>query len=170
MEYRNPKHNAFGGIDCEILHPDFGWLSFTATPGDTGAAFDVEALYTTMSNDPETEEYVAPEPEPVLPGAVRSEANRRLVAMASAYTPAERETWSVQIAEANALTANADAPALLLRALTNNDAEALELLRARVLMLAGEFAAASGAILRARNIILDLDPIPSDYGDDSRWP
>lgn len=34
MQIRNPKHNASGGIDCEIEHPSFGWIPFTASPSD----------------------------------------------------------------------------------------------------------------------------------------
>lgn len=34
MEYRNARWNGLGGIDCEINHPRFGWLPFTASPDD----------------------------------------------------------------------------------------------------------------------------------------
>lgn len=34
MNYRNAKHNAFGTIDCEIDHPVYGWIPFTADPND----------------------------------------------------------------------------------------------------------------------------------------
>jgi hypothetical protein len=34
MEIRNPKYTATGRIDCEINHPEFGWLPFTASPED----------------------------------------------------------------------------------------------------------------------------------------
>lgn len=34
MEYRNAILNEVGGIDCEIDHPDFGWIPFHATPND----------------------------------------------------------------------------------------------------------------------------------------
>jgi hypothetical protein len=32
MDIRNPQYNAAGSIDCEINHPVFGWIPFTATP------------------------------------------------------------------------------------------------------------------------------------------
>lgn len=35
MEIRNAIYNAFGGIDCEINHPKFGWIPFTASPDDS---------------------------------------------------------------------------------------------------------------------------------------
>jgi len=34
METRNPTYNHVGTIDCEINHPVYGWLPFTATPDD----------------------------------------------------------------------------------------------------------------------------------------
>ncbi|SEG44124.1 DUF4376 domain-containing protein [Billgrantia desiderata] len=35
MKIRNPRYNVHGTIDCELEHPDFGWLPFTADPEDT---------------------------------------------------------------------------------------------------------------------------------------
>lgn len=34
MEFRNPVFNAIGTIDCEINHPVYGWVPFTADPND----------------------------------------------------------------------------------------------------------------------------------------
>lgn len=34
MEFRNCKYNHSGTIDCEINHPKFGWIPFTANPDD----------------------------------------------------------------------------------------------------------------------------------------
>lgn len=34
MEYRNPKFNRHGTIDCEINHPVFGWMKTTTSPDD----------------------------------------------------------------------------------------------------------------------------------------
>lgn len=34
MNYRNASYNAFGTIDCEIEHPVYGWIPFTADPND----------------------------------------------------------------------------------------------------------------------------------------
>jgi hypothetical protein len=34
MQFRNPAFNQFGTIDCEINHPQFGWIPFTADPND----------------------------------------------------------------------------------------------------------------------------------------
>jgi hypothetical protein len=34
MDYRNAVYNALGSIDCEINHPTYGWIPFTADPND----------------------------------------------------------------------------------------------------------------------------------------
>lgn len=34
IEYRGPKYNENGTIDCEINHPEFGWIPFTADQND----------------------------------------------------------------------------------------------------------------------------------------
>lgn len=34
MDYRNATTNADGTIDCEIEHPRWGWIPFTASPDD----------------------------------------------------------------------------------------------------------------------------------------
>jgi hypothetical protein len=34
MEYRKPIFTASGAIDCEINHPVYGWIPFTADPND----------------------------------------------------------------------------------------------------------------------------------------
>jgi len=68
MEYRNPQKTAGVAIDCEINHPVYGWIPFTADPSDTGAAFDVASLYAALAADPNTLEYVAP--PPVVPQSV----------------------------------------------------------------------------------------------------
>ena len=61
MDYRNARFNVAGGIDCEIDHPELGWIPFTADPADTGAEFDVASLYAEMG--PHAAPYVPP-PEP----------------------------------------------------------------------------------------------------------
>lgn len=34
MDVRNLKFNEFGAVDCEINHPNYGWIPFTASPDD----------------------------------------------------------------------------------------------------------------------------------------
>jgi hypothetical protein len=35
MKIRNSTLRADGRIDCEIEHPEYGWVSFTADPNDS---------------------------------------------------------------------------------------------------------------------------------------
>jgi len=37
MNYRNPIYTENGSIDCEIEHPAYGWIPFTASPDDCEA-------------------------------------------------------------------------------------------------------------------------------------
>lgn len=34
MKFRKPRFNDNGTIDCEVEHPEFGWIPFTASPDD----------------------------------------------------------------------------------------------------------------------------------------
>jgi hypothetical protein len=81
MNYRNTHRLANGWIDCEIEHPDHGWIPFTCNPNDTGAQFDVAALYAQMDADPATAAYVPPTQEELdaaTAEAVRAERDYRL--------------------------------------------------------------------------------------------
>ena len=73
MEHRNPVFNSFGTIDCEINHPDYGWIPFTADPSDT------EPLGTKIFNAAKNE--AAPYVEPPIPTGPTHE---ELVAIAQA--------------------------------------------------------------------------------------
>jgi hypothetical protein len=46
MNYRLAKFNGVGGIDCEIEHPVYGWIPYTATEDDPEESG--RALYATM--------------------------------------------------------------------------------------------------------------------------
>ena len=79
MNYRNAKHIANGLIDCEIEHPVYGWIPFTCDRNDTGAKFDVAALYAEMSADSKTAPYVYVPPAPFTTehlSVLRAEAYR----------------------------------------------------------------------------------------------
>lgn len=78
MNYRNAKRLANGWIDCEIEHETYGWVPFTCDPSDTGALFDVVALYAAMDADPATAAYVPPtqaELDAAAASDVRSQRN-----------------------------------------------------------------------------------------------
>lgn len=68
MDYRNAKRIADGRIDCEINHPEYGWIPFTADASDAGAQFDVADLFARADSDPNTKPYDPP--PPVVPSVV----------------------------------------------------------------------------------------------------
>ena len=43
-DWRNPEPLVDGRINCEIQHPKYGWIPFTANREDKGARFDVGAM------------------------------------------------------------------------------------------------------------------------------
>jgi hypothetical protein len=71
MEYRNGKHLSGARIDCEINHPNYGWIPFTCDPQDTGARFDVVDLYRRLNSDPTTAAYIPPTQEEVKAAAAK---------------------------------------------------------------------------------------------------
>ena len=99
---------------------------------------------------------------------IQAEMSRRLNALASGYAPEERETWATQVKEAEAIKAGATTAAML-APLAGVKGRTLDEKADRVLLLAAQFAAASGAIMAARDALLALDPIPADYTNDSHW-
>ena len=58
MNFRNPIYTNNNRINCEIDHPVYGWIPFTADPLDTGAEFDVADLYDRMTRSPSIQPYV----------------------------------------------------------------------------------------------------------------
>lgn len=53
MEIRNPIFNVFGTIDCEINHPSYGWIPFTADPNDVEqSGRDIHATALLMGTAP----------------------------------------------------------------------------------------------------------------------
>jgi capsid protein len=56
--YRNPTYNQHGTVDCEIEHPVYGWVPFTADPNDINA--DGRSLHAAIVETGGIAEYVAP--------------------------------------------------------------------------------------------------------------
>lgn len=105
MEFRNPSHNSFGGIDCEINHTKYGWIPFTCHPEDKGAEFDTAALFEKMK--PFAASYVGPTQEEIkaqLEFEVRRDRDRKLAREVdpiagnalrwSALTDKQRQAWA----------------------------------------------------------------------------
>ena len=80
MDYRNPIFTENGWIDCEIEHPQYGWIPFTCDPDEAHPQFDTRALFDAMKG--EAAPYVPP-PAPSddeIAAQVRAERNRLLAA------------------------------------------------------------------------------------------
>lgn len=61
MQVRNPVYTSDGRIDCEIKHPVYGWIPFTASPNDIEQlGREIFQIVSVMNVAP----YVAPEPLP----------------------------------------------------------------------------------------------------------
>ena len=64
MNYRNAKYiNDIGWIDCEIDHPDYGWIPYTLNPADTDMTIDNNALLAAMAANNDVVAYVPPSQE-----------------------------------------------------------------------------------------------------------
>jgi len=73
MQFRNPVFNAFGTIDCEVLHSTLSWIPFTASPNDVqenGRRIFADALS-------QARPYVPP--PPVTPEEIITDERSRMV-------------------------------------------------------------------------------------------
>jgi len=62
MEWKNPVWNGTGGIECEVKHPEFGWIPFTAREDDVEA--HGRELFAAMQDV--AAPYAPPSPEQLL--------------------------------------------------------------------------------------------------------
>lgn len=105
MNYQNPKLLENGWIECEIEHPEYGWIPFTCDPNDTGALFDTAALFAEMQ--PHAAPYVPPtqeELDAMAAANVRSERDLKLATEVdpiagnalrwAALTAEEQQAWA----------------------------------------------------------------------------
>ena len=61
MNYRNAKYiNDSGWIDCEIEHPDYGWIPYTLDPADEDMTVNNDDLLVAMKAAGDVEAYVPP--------------------------------------------------------------------------------------------------------------
>lgn len=87
MDIRNATYNRFGTIDCEIEHPQFGWIPFTASPADPeehGRAIYAEAIKGDVAP------YVEPPaPPPQVPETISDRQFFQALAIEGIITQAE---------------------------------------------------------------------------------
>lgn len=77
MNYRNAKYIAKDIIDCEIEHPEYGWIPYTLNPRDTDNTIDNDSLLRKMAFNNDVEPYVPPTKEEIVENAAKSIRNIR---------------------------------------------------------------------------------------------
>jgi hypothetical protein len=61
MKYRSAQYiNDNGWVDCEIEHPEFGWIPYTLDPDDTDMTIDNNVLLEAMAEAGDVAAYVPP--------------------------------------------------------------------------------------------------------------
>lgn len=81
MNYRNAQYIDDTRIDCEIEHPQHGWIPYTLDPADTDMSVDNNALLSAMNANGDVAAYVAPtaaEVEAAKTVEVRAERDAKL--------------------------------------------------------------------------------------------
>lgn len=106
MELRNAKYNQYGTIDCEIDHPVFGWIPFTASPNDSEEIG--RTIYATALEG-DVEEYISPpDPEPMVPDRITARQFKMQLELSGLTSTVEdwvaQQTKLIQIAYENSST------------------------------------------------------------------
>lgn len=82
MNYRNAKYiNTNGFIDCEIEHPEYGWIPYTLDPADTDMTINNDDLLAAMTANGDVAAYVPPTQEELdaeAAVAIRAERDMKL--------------------------------------------------------------------------------------------
>jgi hypothetical protein len=61
MKYRNAKYiNDSGWVECEINHPEFGWIPYGLNPADTDMTVNNDDLLAAMAKAGDVAAYVPP--------------------------------------------------------------------------------------------------------------
>lgn len=84
MEIKNAVFNGVGGIDCEIDHPAFGWIPFTARD-DGPEEFGRMVYEAALAMGPS--EYVPPPPPAPVPPTREQQESSRQAAFAAEADP-----------------------------------------------------------------------------------
>jgi hypothetical protein len=82
MLYRNAKIiNEKGWVNCEINHPEYGWIPYTLDPTDTDMTINNDDLLADMAANGDVAAYVPPTQEELdaeAAAAIRQERDMRL--------------------------------------------------------------------------------------------
>ena len=99
MNYRKPIYTENGSIDCEIEHPDYGWIPFTASPDDCEA--HGRELFAHIKANDKVAAYVPPPPPTLEELAAQARAQRDSLLASTDWTQlpdvpqATREAYAV---------------------------------------------------------------------------
>jgi len=105
----------------------------------------------------------------ILTDKIRQEGAERLQSIAADYSEAERETWPTQIEDAEALKANPNAAAPLVRSLATADSITPDAMANAILAKRDAYRAAAAVILAKQRTLLAMDLIPTDFDHDKWW-
>ena len=82
MKYRNAKYiNDSGWVECEINHPEFGWIPYGLNPADTDMSVSNDDLLAAMAKAGDVAAYVPPtqaELDEALSGQLRMDRDALL--------------------------------------------------------------------------------------------
>ena len=85
MNYRNAKYvNSSGWIECEVNHPEFGWIPYGLNPDDADMTVNNDDLLAAMAKSGDVAAYVPPtqtEIDEALSGQIRGQRNQLLLAV-----------------------------------------------------------------------------------------
>jgi len=178
MEYRNAQYTKDGMIDCEINHPEFGWISTTTSESDP----DTTDLFAQIKATGNVAPYVKPVIEVTqdqLRVAVNAERNRRVLKGksfdVSGYDPVRiaGDDTTVQNLQALAFAAQRR----LSQGVTDNvtsfrdeDDVIHQLGDSQLLDLWAKGSEYVSACFQAAWTLKDGESIPEDYQKDTYWP
>jgi hypothetical protein len=170
MQIRNPIYTATGNIDCEVEHPQFGWIPFTASPDDVephGQEVYTEALA------------MGPILAAPIPGeAVNAERDRRILqgktfALSTGKQISLRGDNTTKknlqaLAFAASMRVSQDQGAVITLFRDNTD-YVYELTQLEIIELWSRSAEFVSKMFQAGWFIKDAPSIPKDYADDKYW-
>ena len=88
MKYRNAKYiNDNGWIDCEIEHPQFGWIPYTLDPADTDMTINNDDLLAAMAVNGDVAAYIPPTQEELDAAAAASVRGERDMKLTTEVDP-----------------------------------------------------------------------------------
>ncbi|AYP28111.1 tail fiber assembly [Lentibacter phage vB_LenP_ICBM2] len=87
MNYRSAQYIDSTRIDCEIEHPEFGWIPYTLDPADTDMTIDNNHLLAAMASAGDVAAYVPPTQAELDEAAAQAVRATRDMKLASEVDP-----------------------------------------------------------------------------------